>query len=181
VIEDAGTTVQKVTLRKMTPAEYRAATGHREAESVRVLSRLMPEQLARERVRRGTAMFLPDGLDTAGHHLLTAENESGEAVGNAWVGQDPSQAAGTTGSAWLYDINVFAPFRRLGYGTAILAAAEALMAREGKTALGLNVVGDNEAAIALYRRNGYVVESMSMRKRIYCSGAKRSRTGQRLR
>jgi GNAT superfamily N-acetyltransferase len=159
-------TVRQVTLRKMTPTEYRAATEHREAESVRVLSTFMPEELARERVRRGTATFLPDGLDTAGHHLLTAENESGEAVGNAWVGPDPSQAAGTTSSAWLFDINVFAPARRLGYGSAILAAAEALIAGEGKTALGLNVVGDNEAAIALYRRNGYEVASMSMRKRI---------------
>jgi GNAT superfamily N-acetyltransferase len=150
----------------MTPAEYRAATEHREAESVRVLSRFMPEELARERGRHGTARFLPDGLDTAGHHLLTAENESGVAVGSAWVGPDPGQAAGTASSAWLYDINVFAPFRRLGYGSVILAAAEALIAGEGKTALGLNVVGDNEAAVALYRRNGYDVASMSMRKRI---------------
>ena len=158
--------VQRVTLRKMTMAEYRSATEHREAESVRALSRVMSEQLARERVRRGTARFLPDGLDTVGHHLLTAENDSGEAVGNAWVGPDPGQASGAVSSAWLYDINVFAPYRRLGYGSAILAAAEALIAREGKTALGLNVVGDNEAAIALYRRNGYEVASMSMRKSV---------------
>jgi ribosomal protein S18 acetylase RimI-like enzyme len=158
--------VRQVTLRKMTPAEYRAATEHREAESVRVLSTFMSEELARERVRRGTATFLPDGLDTAGHHLVTAENESGEAVGNAWVGPDPNQVAGTASSAWLYDINVFVPFRRLGYGSAILTAAEALIAGDGRTALGLSVVGDNEAAIALYRRNGYEVASMSMRKRI---------------
>jgi GNAT superfamily N-acetyltransferase len=158
--------VPQVALRRMTPAEYRAATDRREAESVRVLSRFLPEELAQERVRHGTARFLPDGLDTAGRHLLTAENESGEAVGNAWVGPDPGHAAGTANSAWLYDINVFRPFRRLGYGSAILAAAEALVAREGRTALGLNVVGDNEAAIALYRRNGYDVASMSMRKRI---------------
>ncbi|QUQ63474.1 GNAT family N-acetyltransferase [Kutzneria sp. CA-103260] len=158
--------MQQVTLRKMTAAEYGAATEHREAESVRVLSRVMPEHLARERVRSGTTRFLPDGLDTVGHHLLTAENESGEAVGNAWIGPDPSQASGTASAAWLYDINVFPPYRRLGYGSAILAAAEALVAREGRTALGLNVVGDNEAAIALYRRSGYEVTSMSMRKKM---------------
>ncbi|MFD4604531.1 GNAT family N-acetyltransferase [Streptomyces sp. NPDC058464] len=157
---------QQVILRKMTPAEYGAATEHREAESVRVLSRLMPEEVARERVRRGTATFLPDGLDTAGHHLLTAENAAGDAVGNAWVGPDPHQASGSASSAWLYDIHVFVPFRRLGYGSAILTAAEALVAREGRTALGLNVVGDNEAAIALYRRLGYDVTSMSLRKTI---------------
>ncbi|MFD3588120.1 GNAT family N-acetyltransferase [Streptomyces sp. NPDC058683] len=157
---------QQVILRKMTPAEYGAATEHREAESVRVLSKVLPEEVARERVQHGTARFLPDGLDTPGHHLLMAENEAGEAVGNAWVGPDPNQASGSASSAWLYDINVFRPFRRLGYGSAILAAAEELIASEGKTALGLNVVGDNEAAIALYRRNGYEVASMSLRKRI---------------
>jgi ribosomal protein S18 acetylase RimI-like enzyme len=155
---------QQVTLRKMTEAEYRSATEHREAESVRALSRLMPEELAWERVRGGTARFLPDGLDTAGHHLLTAVNEAGEAVGNAWVGPDPSQASAS--AAWLYDINVFPRYRRSGYGSAVLAAAEALIAREGMTALGLNVVGDNEAAIALYRRNGYEVTSMAMRKKV---------------
>ncbi|MET9631133.1 GNAT family N-acetyltransferase [Lentzea sp. NPDC006480] len=95
---------------------------------------------------------------------MTAENESGEAVGNAWIGPDPGQVSGTATSAWLYDVNVFEPHRRRGYGSAILAAAEALIAREGKTALGLNVAGDNEAAIGLYRSNGYEVESMVMRK-----------------
>ncbi|MDX8036387.1 GNAT family N-acetyltransferase [Lentzea sp. BCCO 10_0856] len=134
--------VQQVTLRKMTIAEYRSATDHREAESVRVLSRTMPEQVALERVRSGTTRFLPDGLGTAGHHLLTAENELGEAVGNAWIGPDPGQVTGTASSAWLYDINVFPTHRRLGYGSAILTAAEALIAREGMTVLGLNVVGD---------------------------------------
>jgi GNAT superfamily N-acetyltransferase len=156
-------TVQRVTLRKMTAAEYRAATEHREAESVRVLNRTMSEHLARERVAQGTARFLPDGLATAGHHLLTAENEAGEAVGNAWVGPDPSGAAQ---SAWLYDITVFAPHQRRGYGTAILAAIEDLVAAEGSTALGLNVVGDNAAAIALYRGSGYDVASMVMRKKV---------------
>ncbi|WP_246576220.1 GNAT family N-acetyltransferase [Actinospica durhamensis] len=162
-------TVQQVTLRTMTPAEYLAATEHREAESVRVLSRLMPAELARERVARGTARFLPDGLDTAGHHLLTARNDAGEAVGNAWVGPDPAQA-GNARAAWLYDINVFEAFQRRGYGTAVLAAVEAHIAREGMTGLGLNVVGDNEAAIALYRRSGYDVTSMSMRKDVSAAG-----------
>jgi len=164
-VQTDGVTTQQVTLRKMTTAEYQAATERREAESVRVLSRTMPEEVARERVLHGTARFLPDGLETADHHLLTAENDRGEAVGNAWVGPDPGGAAGSAGSAWLYDINVFEPHQRRGYGTAILAAVEDLAAAEGLTALGLNVVGDNAAAIALYRRSGYDVASMVMRKR----------------
>lgn len=157
---------QKVTLRKMTPSEYAAATEHREAETARELGKFMPQELAWERTRQGTAQFLPDGRDTAGHHLVVAENGSGEVVGNAWIGPDPRQAAGTADSAWLYDINVLAPFRRRGYGSAILHAAEELVAREGRTSLGLNVVGSNEAAIALYRRNGYDVASMYLSKSV---------------
>lgn len=157
---------QRVTLRKMTPAEYQAATEHRESESVRELGKLIPEELARERVRRGTARFLPDGLDTAGHHLLAAENESGEVVGTAWIGPDPGKATGSATAAWLYDLHVFEPFQRRGYGSGILAAAEELIARDGGSALGLTVVGDNEAAIALYRGNGYEVTSMAMRKSV---------------
>ncbi|MEW2132933.1 GNAT family N-acetyltransferase [Streptomyces sp. NPDC005435] len=157
---------QKVTLRRMTPAEYEEATAHREAESARELGKFMPYEVARERARAGTAQFLPDGVETAGHRLVVAVNGAGEVVGNAWIGPDPRQAAGTADSAWLYDINVYEPYRRRGYGSAVLVAAEELVAREGKKSLHLNVVGDNEAAIALYQRNGYHVSSMYLAKQI---------------
>ncbi|MGW4695881.1 N-acetyltransferase family protein [Kitasatospora cineracea] len=157
---------RQVTLRKMTPAEYAAATERREAETARELGRFMDAESAWERAREGTAQFLPDGLDTDRHHLVAAENRAGEVVGDAWIGPDPRRAADAESSAWLYDIDVRAEFRRRGYGSAILAAAEALVAREGWTSLGLNVFGSNEAAVALYRRNGYDVASMSLRKNV---------------
>lgn len=156
----------KVTLRRMTEAEYEQATRRREATSARELGKFMSEEEAWKRVRQGTARFLPDGRATEGHHLMVAENASGEVVGNAWIGPDPRDATGTAESAWLYDINVFEPFRRRGYGSAILAAAENLIAGAGRSRLGLNVVGDNTAAIALYRRNGYQVSSMHMDKHL---------------
>ncbi|MFJ9777078.1 GNAT family N-acetyltransferase [Kitasatospora sp. NPDC101157] len=155
-----------VTLRQMTSAEYRSATEAREAETVRELAKLMPEELALERTRQGTARFLPDGLATAGHHLVVAENEAGRTVGTAWIGPDPRDGTGTSRSAWLYHLHVLPAFRRQGYGAAVLAAAERLVAREGMTALALNVFGGNEAAIALYRRCGYGVSSMSMSKEV---------------
>jgi hypothetical protein len=54
-------TVRQVTLRKMTPAEYRAATEDREAESVRVLSKFMPEELAGERSAAARLGSVPTG------------------------------------------------------------------------------------------------------------------------
>lgn len=154
----------KVILRKMTETEYEQATRHREVEGIRELAKLIPEDEAVKRVLAGTAHFLPQGRDTAGHHLVVAENEAGEVVGDAWVGPDPQDTTGTADSAWLYDINVFERFWRNGYGSAILAAAEELVAGEGRTRLGLNVVGDNDVAIAMYRRNGYHVSSMQLDK-----------------
>ncbi|WP_459545641.1 GNAT family N-acetyltransferase [Nocardia sp. X0981] len=158
--------IPKVTLRKMTEAEYEQATRHREAEGARELGRFMPADEAWKRARQGTAHFLPAGRDTEGHHLVVAENEDGEVVGDAWVGPDPQATTGTADSAWLYDIDVHEPFRRRGYGSAILAAVERLVADGGGTRLGLNVVGDNAAAIALYRRSGYRISSIHMDKEL---------------
>ncbi|WP_063034528.1 GNAT family N-acetyltransferase [Nocardia grenadensis] len=153
-----------VTLRKMTPAQFRAATTHREIESVRELAKFMSENSAREKVRAGAELYLPDGPDTQGHQLLVAQNTVGQTVGDLWIGPDPREATSTGRSAWLYDIYVFKPFRRLGYGSAILDAAERLVTEQGTTRLGLNVVGDNTAAIALYRSRGYTVSSMYLDK-----------------
>ncbi|MFE9421394.1 GNAT family N-acetyltransferase [Kitasatospora sp. NPDC006697] len=164
-------TTRNVTLRQMTSAEYAVATEQREAETARVLGQVMSEAQAWERTRKGTAQFLPDGLGTARHHLVAAEDaESGEVVGFAWIGPDPRQAVGTADAAWLYDIRVLPPHRRRGYGSAMLRAAEVLVAEAGWSALGLNVAGDNEAAIALYRRAGYEVSSMSLRKEVRPAG-----------
>ncbi|MFD7639325.1 GNAT family N-acetyltransferase [Kitasatospora sp. NPDC059795] len=153
-----------VRLRRMTPAEYETVTERREEETARELAAFLPAELARERAREGTARFLPDGPDTAGHHLVVAEDDTGRVVGDAWIGPDPREAVGGAASAWLYDLHVRPDSRRRGFGSAILRAAEALTAREGWTALGLNVFGGNEAAIALYRANGYRVAAMSLRK-----------------
>ncbi|MFE3874476.1 GNAT family N-acetyltransferase [Kitasatospora sp. NPDC059146] len=155
---------RSVTLRRMTPAEYQAATEIREAETVRQLAERMPEELARAHTRQGTARFLPDGLDTAGHHLVVAEDGAGRTVGTAWIGPDPRAGAGVSTSAWLYHLRVLPEFRRQGYGAAVLAAAERLAVRLGTTDLALNVFGGNEAAIALYRRGGYGVTAMYLNK-----------------
>ncbi|MFD8599207.1 GNAT family N-acetyltransferase [Kitasatospora sp. NPDC059646] len=155
-----------VRLRPMTPAEYRASAERREAETARELAAFLPEELALERARQGSAQFLPNGADTAGHHLLVAEDADGRVVGEAWIGPDPRQALGGGDSAWLYDLYVSPAVRRRGFGSAMLRAAEALTARGGRTALGLNVFGGNEAAIALYRANGYRVAAMSLRKEL---------------
>jgi GNAT superfamily N-acetyltransferase len=152
-----------VTLRRMTDDEYRSWVDEVQARVVRELLGTMPEEEARATAAGGIALYLPQGVATPRHTLVTAEDAAGSPVGNAWVGPDPHRADDSD-AAWLYDINVHLRARRNGYGSAILAEVEALVVREGKTRLGLNVVGTNDAAIALYLKRGYAVSTMQMYK-----------------
>jgi ribosomal protein S18 acetylase RimI-like enzyme len=155
----------RVTLREMTEDEYRSYVDEVQAAVVRELVATMSEDEARATAAGGIAQYLPQGVATPDHTLVIAEDAAGAPVGNAWVGPDPHRADGSD-SAWLYDINVHPRARRSGYGSAILAEVEALVVRQGRTRLGLNVVGTNEAAIALYRKSGYAVSTMQMSKRL---------------
>ncbi|MFU8875283.1 GNAT family N-acetyltransferase, partial [Micromonospora sp. SL4-19] len=90
---------------------------------------------------------------TERQRLLVAEDTTGQVVGHAWVGLEDPQTR-TTDRAWLHDISVEEPYRRSGYGRAILAAVEAVARVAGATRLGLNVFGHNLPAISLYLASG---------------------------
>jgi ribosomal protein S18 acetylase RimI-like enzyme len=153
----------RVTLRQMTADEYSSYVDEVQAAVVRELVATMPEDEARAAAAGGIAQYLPQGVATPRHTLVIAEDAAGTPVGNAWVGPDPHRAEDSD-AAWLYDINVYPQARRNGFGSAILAEVEALVVRDGRTRLGLNVVATNEAAIALYRKSGYAVLTMQMSK-----------------
>ncbi|PWU44709.1 GNAT family N-acetyltransferase [Micromonospora globispora] len=115
--------------------------------------------------RQDRAQFLPQGLATERQRLLVAENTTGQIVGYVWVGLEEPRTK-TTDTSWLYDISVEEPYRRSGYGKAILTAVEAVAREAGATRLGLNVFGHNVAAISLYRTCGYEVTTRQMAKRL---------------
>ncbi|HTW21610.1 MAG TPA: GNAT family N-acetyltransferase [Mycobacteriales bacterium] len=114
------------------------------------------------RARAETVKLLPDGVNSANHLLLTAQNESGETVGLVWIGLVRPDQQG----AWIYDIEVFEGFRGSGYGRALLAAAEDAARDAGARTLGLNVFGPNTTARALYESSGYDTTSLQMRKQL---------------
>ncbi|SCG48212.1 GNAT family N-acetyltransferase [Micromonospora inositola] len=154
-----------VTLRPMRQDEYENYTARRDLEYVQSLAETMPAETAMEKARQDRALFLPQGLATERHRLLVAENTTGQVVGYAWVGLEEPRTK-TTDSAWLYDISVEEPYRRSGYGRAILAAVEAVAREAGATRLGLNVFGHNAPAISLYQTCGYEVTTQQMAKRL---------------
>ncbi|MBO4208909.1 GNAT family N-acetyltransferase [Micromonospora echinofusca] len=149
----------------MSQDEYDDYTTRRDLEYVQSLTKVMSAEAASRKARQDRAAFLPHGLATERHRLLVAVNDAEQSVGHAWFGLDePRTRASDT--AWLYDISVEEPYRRSGYGRAILAAVEALAREAGATRLGLNVFGHNTPAISLYQACGYEVMAQQMAKRL---------------
>jgi GNAT superfamily N-acetyltransferase len=157
----SGVERRTVRLREMRADEYDAYTEQRERDTAESLSSSTPYPDRLAEARRGTARFLPDGLATAGHRLLVAEDCGSEVVGHVWLGlADPR--TGSPLAAYLYDIRVPEAHRRQGYATAILDGVEQIARDAGAKSLGLNVFGGNHGAIALYASRGYQVTTQQM-------------------
>jgi ribosomal protein S18 acetylase RimI-like enzyme len=112
------------------------------------------EALARS--REESADLLADRLRARGHRFFKALGPGGGRVGWAWDGPPPA-ALGLVNHRWLYQMTVEAPLRGKGYGRAMLAALEAMLAAEGVDNLRLNVYAWNTIALSLYRSAGYEV------------------------
>jgi len=104
---------------------------------------------AREASRKQYDELLPDGLDSPGQHFWAAY-DGARRVGLLWIFVD---------GAWsfIYDIEMEADVRGLGYGTEVLALGAAAASDLGATHLALNVFGHNQGARRLYERVGFAV------------------------
>lgn len=96
--------------------------------------------------------------------LLTALTSSGESVGWLWVKLGPPGPSGR--SAFLCQMTVAPAVRQQGYGRAMLAALEAMLAAEGFVELRLNVCEANLPAKRLYAAAGFelVAQHATMRQ-----------------
>ena len=85
-----------------------------------------------------------------------------QAIGYLWVGiagSDPERW-------WVWDVMIDEQFRGQGFGRQALKLAEALARKEGAVTIGLNVLGHNHVARALYTSLGYTETALQMRKAI---------------
>lgn len=116
-------------------------------------------EAARAKADTSFADLLPDGLATADQHLFVIETADGQRVGELWLGLK-EQPFGI--EAFGYDFWVLPELRDRGIGRrAMQLGAEA--ARElGAARLALNVFGDNERAMHLYRSFGFRVTNVNM-------------------
>lgn len=151
-----------VSLRPMNDAEYAAwypraiveyADGHVKAGS-------MPADKALGLATKQFAELLPDGLETAEHHLLIG-TVGGERVGILWL-NIAAKGGGVT--SFVYDVEVEADQRGKGYGRAMMVGAETYSRDQGAEAIKLHVFGDNTVARSLYDSLDYVATNINMAK-----------------
>jgi mycothiol synthase len=145
-----------VLLVDMAPVDFteRRAQLVRDTADALMASRGMTPPEAEARASETVAASLPAGPRTPGHLVRTALGADGRPIGWIWVAM-PGHAMPSM--AWICDVVVDEPYRRHGYGAAVLAAAELELAELGVGQVGLNVYGSNETARRLYERQGYQV------------------------
>jgi ribosomal protein S18 acetylase RimI-like enzyme len=150
-------------LRPMTEPEYQR------------YNTVMWEDYARERARnlgtsieheRGVAAsqrqaLQAQGMRAPGHHYWHVVDDTGAVVGSLWVHAEPG-----TNRAFIYDIVIHADQRGKGLGKATLELLDAWARGEGIQRIALNVFGDNAIAQALYRKQGYQVDTIQMSKQL---------------
>jgi len=104
-------------------------------------------------------------LIRADENLVLVAEADGDVVGNILVSVDRGRATEHIG---VLSICVARDWREVGVGTELVAGAQAWAAERGLRKLSLGVFPDNERAIAVYERRGFVREGL--RRRQYRSG-----------
>lgn len=152
-----------VILRRMTEDEFARFRADSVEQYAHERARNLGATIADERAaaERQYEQLLGDGLQSAGHLLWTIVTETGDPVGDLWVYRQADSP-----QAFVYAIEIAEGHRGQGYGEQALRLLEETLRDLGVTRLVLNVFADNAPAIALYRKLGYRVTNMNMRKEI---------------
>ena len=145
---DSRVVVSPMTAERFT--SFAAASEAAFAEDLAASGRYSPEDAATESHRQ-MALELPDGVDSVGQNLFTADVDGTE-VGVLWIGV--RTRAGRP-HAFILDIEIAEDQRRKGFGRDVMHAAESEARRLGADSIGLHVFGFNTGAIRLYESLGY--------------------------
>jgi ribosomal protein S18 acetylase RimI-like enzyme len=148
-------------LRPMTEAEYERFNKTLWEDYAQDRARNLGTSVEHERaiVAGQRESLQAEGLRAPGHHYWRVVDDAGAGFGSLWVFVQPG-----TDRAFIYDITIDADQRGKGLGTVTLNLLDAWARSAGVKSIGLNVFGDNAAAQELYRKQGYQVDAIQMRK-----------------
>ena len=146
-----------VTLRTMTPEEFEVFyqwSMERHAEELMEENRLSARE-ATEAAAKELAQMLPQGYLTENHCFFTIrESDTEESAGFIWTIHEETDGKR---QSFLCDFAIWEQKRRRGYGAAALSLLERREKDAGCEESVLFVADRNLAAVALYKKCGYVV------------------------
>ena len=123
-----------------------------------------PAEGALERSRADFDDSLPHGLATPDNYLFEIQSdEDRTTVGYLWFAVVVKHGLR---SAYVYDLEVKAEYRRQGHAKRAFEALEARVTALGLSSIGLHVFGRNPGAQSLYSQLGYPVTGINMIKRL---------------
>ena len=118
-----------------------------------------PAEGAVERSRKEFEALLPNGIHSRDQFLWSIVDPEDSKIGMLWV-QVKDQ------KAFIYDFVIDEAFRRKGYGKEALAAMDEKLKSMKVESVGLHVFGDNITAQELYKKMGYQITGIHMKKEI---------------
>lgn len=162
--------IQHIKFRKMTEDEYSQWIKWSISDYTKSLitAKQYSEIEAKQQAEKEFYSLLTNGLSTKNHNLFIAENIDGNPVGMIWY------ETGDPNRAFIADFVVYDEYRRMGYGTAILAELERILILDKKPCIVLHVFEYNISAINLYEKCGFVIAksdngSIYMEKVLQCT------------
>jgi RimJ/RimL family protein N-acetyltransferase len=115
---------------------------------------------ALERSRKEHQQLLPDGLQSKNQYLFSIiDDASDHKLGVLWVNIENNQA-------FIYDFRIDEALRGKGYGKQALIALDEKLKSMNVQSIGLHVFGDNITAQELYKKMGYQITGIHMKKEL---------------
>lgn len=135
--------------------KYSVGSWKRDMDNAGLIEKGISYEKAEEYVKK----FLPNGIDSPGHHLMHIVDDK-ETVGSIWF---EIRDRGVR-EAYLWDIIINENYRGKGYGTNAMRRLEQFIKKEGAERISLNVFGSNTVARNLYVKMGYHEAAITMIK-----------------
>ena len=118
-----------------------------------------PAEGALEWSKREFEHYLPEGIHSKDQYLYSITEKSGRKIGVLGV-QVKDQ------KAFIYDFVIDETFRGKGYGKETLMALDEILNSMNVESIALQVFGDNIIAKELYKKMGYEITGIQMKKRL---------------
>ena len=116
-----------------------------------------PAEDALERSKREFEHYLPEGIHSKDQYLYSIIDNSSNKIGILWVQVKDRKA-------FIFDFVIDEAFRGQGYGKKSLTALEEKLKSMKVESVGLHVFGDNLIAQELYKKMGFQITDIQMKK-----------------